>query len=125
MANLGDFDANQVDPAKDFEALPPGRYPAMITDSEEVDNSSGEGSHLKLTFQVLDGPYKNRMLWHRLNLNHKNPALREIFNNKDFRIAKWDVVKADGTQAHAGNDSNVPVNGQYAHRYIFMIVCDS
>lgn len=78
MADLGNFDAEQVDPAKDFEALPPGKYPAMVTESEEVDNSSGKGSHLKLTLQVTDGQFKGRLLWHRLNLKHENPKTVQI-----------------------------------------------
>ena len=34
MANLGNFDANQVDPALSFDALPTGKYLATITESD-------------------------------------------------------------------------------------------
>jgi hypothetical protein len=79
MADLGgDFDAEQVDPAKDFDALPVGRYPVMITESEKVDNSSGKGWHIKLVMQVLDGPFKGRNIWHRLNLDNPNTTAVQI-----------------------------------------------
>lgn len=78
MADLGEFDAEQVDPAKDFDAIPAGKYPVMITESEKVDNSSGNGWHIKLVMQVLDGPHKGRNLWHRLNLNNPNDKAVQI-----------------------------------------------
>ena len=72
MANLNGFDANTVDPASDFEPLPAGKYLAVITASEMKPTKSGNGHYLELTFQVIDGPYKGRMLWSRLNLDNPN-----------------------------------------------------
>ncbi|MBI1900548.1 MAG: DUF669 domain-containing protein [Planctomycetia bacterium] len=78
MADLQGFDANQVEPAGDFEPIPAGKYLAVITESEMKDNNAGNGSYLQLTFQVQDGPYKNRLLWTRLNLDHPNAIAVEI-----------------------------------------------
>ena len=72
MANLNGFDANNVDPATDFEPIPAGKYLAVITDSEMKPTKSGSGHYLELTFQVIDGPFKNRLLWSRLNLDNPN-----------------------------------------------------
>ena len=72
MANLTGFDANQVEPTVDFEAIPAGKYLAMITDSEMKPTKSGAGSYLQLTFEVLEGPYRGRILWARLNLENPN-----------------------------------------------------
>ncbi|MDW8243018.1 MAG: hypothetical protein RMJ88_07375 [Thermogemmata sp.] len=33
----------------------------------------GTGSYLQLAFQIIEGPYKNRFLWTRLNL--ENPYI--------------------------------------------------
>jgi len=76
MANLGNFNANNVDPATDFEPIPAGKYLAVITDSEMKPTKSGNGNYLELTFQVIDGPFKGRMLWSRLNLD--NPSAQAV-----------------------------------------------
>jgi len=75
MAKLN-FDATQVDPATDFDPIPAGKYLAVITGSEMKPTKSGTGRYLELTFQVLDGPYKNRRLWSRLNL--ENPSAQAV-----------------------------------------------
>ena len=55
MAKLQNFNANDVEPASDFEAIPAGKYLAVITDSEVKPNKSGTGTYLQLTFQVVEG----------------------------------------------------------------------
>lgn len=72
MANLGNFDANNVEPATDFEPLPAGKYMAVITASEMKATKTGSGHYLELQFQIIDGPAKNRLLWSRLNLDNPN-----------------------------------------------------
>jgi len=44
----------------------------MITDSEMKPTRNGDGRYLQLTFQILEGPYKNRFVWARLNLHNAN-----------------------------------------------------
>ena len=73
MANLNGFNANEVTPLTDFEPIPAGDYLAIITESEMKSTKSGTGSYLELTFQVIEGKYKNRLLWSRLNLDNPNP----------------------------------------------------
>lgn len=72
MANLNGFDADTVEPVNDFDPIPAGKYVAIIIDSQEKPTSSGTGSYLELTFQIIEGEYRNRQLWARLNL--KNPS---------------------------------------------------
>jgi hypothetical protein len=72
MANLNGFDANTVEPTSDFEPIPAGKYLAVITESEMKPNKAGTGSYLQLTFEVIEGPYKGRYLWARLNLDNPN-----------------------------------------------------
>ena len=78
MANLGNFNANNVEPTTDFEPIPPGKYLAVITDSEMKPTKSGNGQYLELTFQIIDGPCKNRLLWSRLNLDNPSTQAVEI-----------------------------------------------
>jgi len=76
MADLQGFNANNVDPSKEFEPVPAGKYLAMISESEFKPTKSGAGGYLQLTFQILDGEFKGRFVWARLNLD--NPSAKTV-----------------------------------------------
>jgi len=77
MANLGAFNANEVDPNVVFDPIPAGKYIARIIESEVKPTKNGDGRYLELTFEVLDGEYRNRKVWDRLNLwNPSSEAVR-------------------------------------------------
>ena len=78
MANLNGFNAHEVEPSTSFDPLPAGKYLAVITASEMKPTKAGDGSYLELTFTVLEGPYKNRTLWARLNLDNPNATAVKI-----------------------------------------------
>jgi len=78
MANLNGFDANEVEPAVGFDPIPAGKYLAVITESEMKPTKSGVGQYLQLTFQVIEGEYKGRLLWSRLNLDNPNALTVKI-----------------------------------------------
>jgi len=78
MADLHGFDANQVEPNTEFELVPAGKYLAAIVASEMKPTKAGNGSFLELQFQLLEGPYKGRHLWARLNLDNPNPTAVQI-----------------------------------------------
>lgn len=78
MANLNGFNAKEVEPTASFEPIPSGKYPAAITESEMKPTKNGSGNYLQLTFTIIDGEYKNRVLWARLNLNNPNATAVKI-----------------------------------------------
>ncbi|GIW85379.1 MAG TPA: DUF669 domain-containing protein [Dehalococcoidia bacterium] len=78
MADLRGFDANHVEPTSDFDPIPAGKYLAVITESEMKPNKANTGHFLQLTFQIVEGPYKNRYLWARLNLDNPNATAVQI-----------------------------------------------
>jgi hypothetical protein len=78
MATLNGFNANQVEPAAALDPIPANKYLAVITESEMKPTKNGQGQYLQLTFQILDGPYKNRFLWARLNLQNANQLTVQI-----------------------------------------------
>lgn len=78
MANLNGFDARNVEPMADLEAIPAGKYLAVITESEMKSTKNGNGSYLELTFQVIEGEFKGRNLWSRLNLDNPNQLTVQI-----------------------------------------------
>jgi len=76
MANLNGFNANEVDPSVGFDPVPAGQYLAIITESEMKPTKAGTGQYLQLTFQIIEGEYKGRLLWARLNLD--NPSAMAV-----------------------------------------------
>lgn len=60
------FDANEVEPASDFEPIPAGDYIAQIVSSEKKEGNSG--AYLKLEFEILGPKFLNRKVWTNLNL---------------------------------------------------------
>ncbi|MEQ9616638.1 MAG: DUF669 domain-containing protein [Phycisphaerales bacterium] len=76
MANLNGFNASEVDPAVGFDPVPAGKYLAVITESEMKPTKAGTGSYLQLTFQIVEGECKGRLLWARLNLD--NPSAMAV-----------------------------------------------
>jgi hypothetical protein len=78
MADLNGFDANEVDPRVAYEALPAGKYTAVITASETKQTKSGGGQYLHLTFEVIEGDHKGRKFFVRLNLVNTNAQAVQI-----------------------------------------------
>lgn len=79
MAALN-FNAADVQPSegRGFDPIPDSWQPAIITESEMKPTKSGEGQYLAVTFEILDGEYKNRRVWANLNLDNPNPKAVEI-----------------------------------------------
>lgn len=75
MATLN-FNANDVAPSVGFEPIPEAKYMAIVSESEMKPTKNGNGSYLELVFQVIEGQYKGRQLWTRLNLD--NPTAKAV-----------------------------------------------
>jgi hypothetical protein len=103
MANLSGFDANQIEPTSDFEAIPAGKYAAMITESELKPTKSGAGDYLQLTFEILEGPYKGRIIWSRLNLNNPNATTVQIAQRELSSICRAVGVMTPGDSVELHN----------------------
>ncbi len=62
------FNADDVDPIAGFDPLPLGEYLVVISSSEIKDTKQKTGKYLQLTYDVIDGKYKNRKIFDRLNI---------------------------------------------------------
>ena len=81
MAKLKKFNFQNVVQSNDvqsYEPIPEGSYVAVIEDSEERQTRAGNGSYLKLTWRIIDGPYQGRKVWENLNLDNPNEKAVEI-----------------------------------------------
>ena len=77
MGNLN-FDATTVEPSAPMEAVPAGTYPVRIAETEIKQTKNGNGRYLQLTLDIIDGQYKGRKLFDRLNLWNPNQQAVEI-----------------------------------------------
>jgi hypothetical protein len=71
MATLN-FNANDIEPSVGFDAIPAGKYQAVIAESEMRPTKAGNGQYLWLEFEIIAGDFKGRKLWSRLNLENQN-----------------------------------------------------
>jgi len=106
MANLNNFDANQVEPEVTRQPLPSGDYLAALIESEMKPTSNGKGKFLKLTFQVVDGDHKDRKIFDNLVLEHPNQETVRIARARLSAICRVIGVMApkDSVELH-----NVPL----------------
>lgn len=78
MASLSGFDASKIDPAEPMDPLPPGDYVVVVTATEMKQTKMGDGEYLQVEMQVVDGAFKGRKLWDRMNLKNPNEQAVEI-----------------------------------------------
>jgi len=102
MADLSGFDAREVEPAVGFDPIPAGKYVAVITESEFKPTRSGVGRYLQLTFQIVEGEHKGRLLWARLCLDHPNAQTVRIARAELSAICRAAGVMApkDSVELH-------------------------
>lgn len=100
------FDANQVEPALALDPIPSDKYVAAITASESKPTKAGTGTYLQLEFTVLDGEYKGRKVWSRLNLNNPSQQAVDIARSELSAICRAIGVM----QVHDSNQlHNIPL----------------
>jgi hypothetical protein len=96
------FDATNIEPREALDVLPAAKYSVAITESEWKRTKNDNGTMLTLTLTVIDGQYKGRKVWDRLNLDNPNPAAVEIAQKTLAAICHaTGVMKvSDSTQLH-------------------------
>jgi hypothetical protein len=94
------FDASQVAPQASTGPLPAGTYLAHITESDVQPLKSGNGTGLKLTFEVIEGQYKGRRVWENLNIQHSNDDTQRIAQSQLSALCHAvNVIKLQDTAA--------------------------
>lgn len=91
MADLGGvYNAEQhLDPeAGQFDALPAGKYQAVITDSEIKDTKQNDGKYIKFEWSIIEGQHKGRKVWTQHNILNKSQKAQTIGQDQFSRIIK-------------------------------------
>lgn len=88
MGNLN-FDSTQYEASSPMEAVPSDWYPCLIASTEIKETKKGDGGrYLMFTFDIAEGPYKNRKLFDRLNLWNRNQQAVDIANKSMTAICQ-------------------------------------
>lgn len=82
MGRLTGFNAAEIEPYTNFDAIPAGRYPAIIADGEYKKTKAGDGEYLQLTFHIIGDKFGGRLLWVRLNLQNPNADAVKIASSE-------------------------------------------
>jgi len=94
-------DKNAVE--ESFDVLPAGEYQAIVENSDYVENKTGTGRILKLTYQIIDGPLKGRKIFENLNLENTCAQAQEIsrkaLNSLSLAVGISTVIK-DSSELH-------------------------
>jgi hypothetical protein len=72
------FDATDIEPNAPRQLLPAGTYLMQVVASDMKTTKAGDGQYLELQLDVLDGEFRGRKLWERLNLVSSSPQAAEI-----------------------------------------------
>lgn len=96
MADLGDsFNPNDVpEDDRSFEPVPAGDYLCQVIESDVVKTKDRNGEILKLTIEIIEGPYERRKVFENLNIRNPSPDAQRIAQR-----ALADLCLATGTGA--------------------------
>lgn len=82
MAKFG-FDVSDVTPdtgaaGGSYDPIPEGEYVLKALDAEEKTTSKGDGSYIKVKFEVVKGEFSGRLLWQNFNINNPSEKAQRI-----------------------------------------------
>lgn len=72
------FDSTTISPETKSDPIPSGTYIAQVVDSEVNPAKSGQGTNMKLVFEIIDGQFKNRKVFDNLCVQHVNAETQRI-----------------------------------------------
>lgn len=73
------FSTAGIDTTNQFDALPPGEYEVIVSESDLRENSKGTGQLMSLTLDVqAPEQFRGRKLWHNINVVHQSAETQRI-----------------------------------------------
>ena len=72
------FDAKAIDTTNNFDPIPEGIYRVLVVSAEERPTANGNGQGLNVQYEVVEGQYKGRKLFHWINLRNQSKVAEEI-----------------------------------------------
>lgn len=63
---------------KSYDPLPDDSYTVSLNRIREKSTKAGNGTMIDVSFQVVDGEFKNRLIWDSFLISHSNPKAAGI-----------------------------------------------
>ena len=109
MKQFSKFETAQIKTGSVFDPLPKGAYVIKIVKAKEEPNKSGEGSHIKVAFDIAEGEYKDfyKKQFEAIADEDKHWPYDGVHNlvAPDDNSPQW-MIDAFGTFVAALEDSN-------------------
>lgn len=83
-----EFSIEGINMDSSYEPLPDGEYTAIIETSNIANNKSNTGEVLTLGLSIVDGNFKGRKLFDRLNIKHEKENVQEIAHKILARVVE-------------------------------------
>jgi len=102
MAQL-QFSTDGINTESQYDALPPGEYEVIVSESDLRENSKGTGHFLAITHEVqAPEQYRGRKLWNNITVNHQSAKAQEIGKQQLAQLVKSCGFQAisDSEQIH-------------------------
>jgi len=103
MSMFGPFDARTIEPDIPRVALPAGWYDCIISASENKTTKKGTGTMLCLAFTIINGEFRQRKLFARLNLINPEPEAVRIARSQLAAICRAVNVPKPGVSEQLHN----------------------
>jgi len=103
MASFGEsFNANEHESMGEFSPVPAGQYVAVITESEWKPTKKNDGQYLQMKVEIIDGEFKGRTLFVRLNLQNPSAQAMTIAKSELATICKavGVITPTDSSELH-------------------------
>ncbi len=78
MGNMAGFDANAPENQSSNSLVPAGTYRMVAVSSELKDTKKRDGKYFNFEFQILDGEFQNRRVFHKFNIKNSNEQAEQI-----------------------------------------------
>lgn len=88
MIDLSEFEFDKVPVQEGRFVLPAGEYVAAVMESEQRQTKSGDGSYVRLTFEVLEGEHKGRRIWENFNLWNNSESAVQMAKERMARLMR-------------------------------------
>lgn len=103
MGNISGMYDKSAEPQADFSAIPTGEYKAVMIDSavKQV-NPPKTGKYLDTAYEITEGQYKGRKLWHNITLQNPSQQAVDIGNRQlaSIRQATGAMDAEDSQEFH-------------------------
>ena len=83
----GGFNANEHED-EGFTTIPEGTYDVIVKASERKENSKKTGHILKVTFQIIEGEFKNRTVITNFNMWNQSEQAQKIARSEFANLCK-------------------------------------